>query len=94
MNIQVNCISVKHGVIDDNGYQWANLTYLDEEVKRTDTSIEQQTSKVNINTAENNKLAREIMASGLVPGVINLTVKPVIKQQQTFLEIQKFSKVN
>lgn len=75
MQITVNAIKLQFGQIEDNGFEWANLQYLSDEIKKTETSVGQEVAKVKVDSKDSNKLAKLSLINDLVPGFVNLTLQ-------------------
>lgn len=95
MKTTMQILRLSAGRIEDNGVLYANAITLDDSVSDLVTAdridVGQQHAKVQMDTSDNNRLAHLLANSGLVPGDVEVTVKPMVKQGQTVLQIIGFS---
>lgn len=76
MQITVNAIKLQFGQIEESKLDWANLQYLSDEIKKTETSVGQEVAKVKVDSKDGNKLAKMAHLSDVVPGMVTLTLQP------------------
>jgi len=76
MQITVNAIKLQFGQIEESKLDWANLQYLSDEIKKTETSVGQEVAKVKVDSKDGNKLAKITHLSDVVPGMVTLTLQP------------------
>ncbi|MHA7001285.1 hypothetical protein [Aeromonas schubertii] len=76
MTQEVNFVNVRYGTMDDNGQCWAHVHIIEDEFIIRDGFAGQELGKVNLSTADGNKLAKTLhsaIAGGeVVPGPLKL----------------------
>lgn len=96
MKTPLNITRISAGKLDDGGMLYASALVLDENIANQIESDRidcgQQVAKVQINTDNNNQLAREIASSGKVPGVVMCDVNTSVKKNVLTMTINGFSK--
>lgn len=98
MKVSMQILRVSAGVMSDpksnEKIVYASAIILDDDIaNQIDNDridVGQQHAKVKISTEDNNKLARELASSGLVPGLIDVDVKTSVKSGSVTMEIIGF----
>jgi hypothetical protein len=96
MKTPLNITRISAGRLEDNGMLYASALVIDEnqantiETDRIDCGS--QVAKVQIDTSDNNKLAREMALSGLVPGELMCDVSTSVKKNVLTMTINGFVK--
>lgn len=94
MKFPMDILRLSAGRIEDGGMLYANAIVLDETVadQITDDRIDvgQQHAKIKIDTSDNNKIARDLAVSGLIPGTVTFHVKNMVKKGEMSMIITGF----
>ena len=81
METTATVINVKHGTIDENGQDWAQVNILDDKVTSNDGFFGVQPAKLKVSTANRNELATR-MTSTLRKANIPMPCKMKLKLEQ------------
>ena len=96
MNTHMNILRISAGKIESNGMLYANAVILDDTVSDTITDdridVGQQHAKIKISTDNANALARSLASSGLVPGIIEVTIKTTVRSNEATIQIVDFKR--
>lgn len=94
MKVPMNILRLSAGKIDDGGMLYANAIILDEnianQIEKDRIDVGQQHAKVKINTSDENKLAKQLAQSGLIPNVIMCDVSTIVKKAEITMQINGF----
>jgi hypothetical protein len=94
MKTQMNILMISAGIIEDNKQVYGSVTILDEaissQIDNDRIEVGQKHAKVQLNTDNNNQLARDLAASGLVPGVVTVEVQNAVKKGAITMAIVGF----
>ena len=94
MRTTLNVLSLSAGKIDDGGLLYASFTVLDEaqanQVDQDRIDVGQKHAKIKIITDGENKLARSLAVSGLIPGEITVTLGQTVKKGEVALIVESF----
>lgn len=95
MKTQLEILRLSAGVITDNGMLYASASVVDDNIADLNTperiDIGQQIAKYRMSTDDNNRLAKELASSGLVPGVIEVDLTTSVRQGDASLMIVGFT---